>query len=325
MQDGSRNSKLRKRLLFFPDDTGSFLLAIGFRRMLETRETIMDGAFVPHAAIAALLSDYSLEVTTKDAIALAQTTPMLRKPSAVFLPWLPHDTPEARVGAAVCLRTAGFEPVVHVSARQLKDRESFATLLTELSARADVKRLLLVGGDRANAAGPFATVLQIIESGLLEAAGIRKVGIAGHPEGHPAVDTAILWQALQEKCDALAQRGIESEIVTQFSFDADGVLAWLAELRDRGLAIPVAIGIPGPASIRTLLRYAGRCGVGASAGVVAKYGFSLTKLIGKAGPEPFLHKLARGLAPERTGSVRAHLYPFGGFEETMTWLRNALP
>jgi methylenetetrahydrofolate reductase (NADPH) len=284
----------------------------------------MDGTIAGRTAIASFLSDFSLEVTAKDGVALARSLAGLRAPSAVFVPWLPNETAAARIAAAAALRHDGLEPVMHVSARQVLDEKSLAHFLAELSARAGVHRLLLVGGDMASAAGPFGSVLQIIESGVLEHAGIREVGIAGHPEGHPAVDTATLWQALHEKCAVLAARGIATEIVTQFSFDPDAVLSWLVELRARGIAVPVALGIPGPASIRTLLRYAARCGVGASASAVAKYGLSLTKLIGKAGPEPFLLKLTRGLAPERTGQVRAHVYPFGGFEDTIGWLRGAL-
>ncbi len=108
-------------------------------------------------------------------------------------------------------------------------------------------------------------------------------------------------------------------IVTQFSFDPDAVLDWLVQLRARGLDTPVRVGIPGPASIKALLRFAARCGVGASASVMKKYGISLTNLIGSAGPDKLVDSFARQL-DESHGPVRLHFYPFGGMVKTAEWI-----
>lgn len=110
-------------------------------------------------------------------------------------------------------------------------------------------------------------------------------------------------------------------IVTQFAFDADAMLAWLKELRARGHDHAVRIGVPGPAGIKTLARFAAMCGVGASAAVFAKYGISIGKLIGTAGPDKFVDRLAAGLGPEH-GPVRLHFYPFGGIGKTVGWIRD---
>jgi methylenetetrahydrofolate reductase (NADPH) len=48
--------------------------------------------------------------------------------------------------------------------------------------------------------------------------------------------------------------------------------------------VPVRLGIPGPAGIKTLMRFASGCGVGASTAVLAKYGISIGKLFGSVGP-----------------------------------------
>jgi methylenetetrahydrofolate reductase (NADPH) len=92
-------------------------------------------------------------------------------------------------------------------------------------------------------------------------------------------------------------------IVTQFGFDADRLLNWLKELRERGLDQAVRIGVPCPAGIKTLIRYAAFCGVSASASVLSKYGVSLGKLLGSAGPDKYVDRLAAGLGPEH-GAVR---------------------
>ena len=92
-------------------------------------------------------------------------------------------------------------------------------------------------------------------------------------------------------------------IVTQFGFDADRLLNWLKGLRERGLDQAVRIGVPCPAGIKTLIRYAAFCGVSASASVLSKYGVSLGKLLGSAGPDKYVDQLAAGLGPEH-GAVR---------------------
>ena len=126
---------------------------------------------------------------------------------------------------------------------------------------------------------------------------------------------------LVPQLDAIESRGMAPLIVTQFAFDADRVLDWLAELRRRGIDAPVRLGVPGPAGIKTLLRFAKRCGVGASASVMTKYGVSLSRLMGSAGPDRLVDSLAEGLGPQH-GPVRLHFYPFGGVARTVDWIND---
>ena len=108
-------------------------------------------------------------------------------------------------------------------------------------------------------------------------------------------------------------------VVTQFGFDPDALLGWLRQARARGIDCPIRVGVPGPAGIKTLLRFAARCGVGASASVMAKYGLSITNLIGNAGPDKLVDAFAAGLGDEH-GKVRLHFYPLGGLEKTVEWI-----
>jgi len=108
-------------------------------------------------------------------------------------------------------------------------------------------------------------------------------------------------------------------VVTQFSFDAGPVLRWIEQERAQGIDALIRIGIPGPASIKRLLGFAARCGVGASTSVMKKYGLSMTKLLTTAGPDALVRELAAGLDPAQHGSVLLHLYPFGGLKATAEW------
>ncbi len=129
------------------------------------------------------------------------------------------------------------------------------------------------------------------------------------------------WEVLASKCREIESRGMAPLIVTQFGFDPDAFLSWLKELRLRGIDAPVRIGVAGPAGIATLIRFAARCGVAASSAVMSKYGVSLSKLIGSAGPEKLVDTLAENLSPDH-GPMRLHFYPFGGLEKTVTWIND---
>jgi methylenetetrahydrofolate reductase (NADPH) len=179
--------------------------------------------------------------------------------------------------------------------------------------------VFLVAGAPPVPVGPFADTMSLLRTGLFERHGIKAVGIAGHPDGHPAMQAAELWAALNEKNREITDRGMAPLVVTQFGFDADPLLAWLGELRARGITAPVRIGVPGPAGIKTLLRFAAHCGVGATASVMSKYGVSLTKLLGTAGPDRLVDALDKGITPGH-GEVRLHFYPFGGLQRTVEWI-----
>jgi methylenetetrahydrofolate reductase (NADPH) len=127
------------------------------------------------------------------------------------------------------------------------------------------------------------------------------------------------WTVLEAKVREIESRGMAALVVTQFSFDPDACLAWLKELRARGINCPVRLGVPGPAGIKRLLAYAARCGVGASATVMKKYGISLTNLLGTAGPDKLVNDFTKGLSNEH-GRVRLHFYPFGGMTNTLEWI-----
>ncbi|OYY90332.1 MAG: 5,10-methylenetetrahydrofolate reductase [Sphingomonas sp. 28-66-16] len=264
---------------------------------------------------------YSLEITAKDIDALRAAAPAIAERTPVAITFLPGETMDARIAAAVAVRALGFEPMPHLSARRIGSLAELEQIVARTTAEAGAERMFLVAGDPPQPAGPFADTLSLLRTGLFERHGIKAIGIAGHPDGHPAMDTAGLWQALDDKRADIAARGMATLIVTQFGFDADPFLAWLRELRDRGIDAPVRIGVPGPAGIKTLLRFAMHCGVGASTSVMAKYGVSITQLLGTAGPDKLVDNLARGLGPDH-GAVRLHFYPFGGLARTVEWIGN---
>ncbi|MFF3205479.1 methylenetetrahydrofolate reductase [Streptomyces sp. NPDC002962] len=266
-----------------------------------------------------LLDDFSLEMTGKDVPKLEEARDTIPQGTRIHVTFLGNEDLRLRLDAARAVKRLGFVPVPHISARRLGSRDDFERFLAGLRADGTSDNVFLVGGDPAHPEGPYADALSLIGTGLLREYGVRHVGIAGYPEGHPAIDGTALWAALRDKHAALAAQPLEAGVITQFGFDADPVLAWVEEVRGRGVGLPIRIGVPGPAGVRRLMAYAARFGVGTSASVVKKYGFSLTNLMGTAGPDRFLRTLAAAHDPARHGELKIHFYTFGGLGATSDW------
>ena len=269
-----------------------------------------------------LFEDFSFEATSKDVAILGAVSYKIMPHKIIAVPYLPTETNEVRIAAASALVTGGFQPMPHFSARRIGSEAEFHTLLDGI-AKAGAKRCLIVAGDPAQPMGPFAESLALIETGAFEKAGIQTLGLAGHPEGHSTMSRDETFSVLARKSEAILKRGMKAEILTQFAFDADAVLRWLKDLRGRGINHPVRLGVAGPASLKTLLRFAALCGVASSASVIAKYGLSLTNLLGSSGPEKLIGRLLTELGPEH-GKVHLHFYPFGGTAKTLDWITEHL-
>lgn len=270
---------------------------------------------VPH------IDDYSLEMTAKDRDALDIAAPYIAPRTQIAVTFLPNESIDHRIDAAQHIRQLGFEPMPHLSARRIRSREELFAMIERLTARASVKRVFLVAGDPPEPQGPFEDTLAMLSTGVFEGNGIETVGIAGHPEGHPILNETRLTQFMERKLSAIADRGMESLIVTQFVFDPDRLLSWLKSVRAKGILSPVRLGVPGPASVQRLLRYAAFCGVGASTAVLKKYGISLTNLLANAGPGELVDALLAQHAVDLR-PYNLHFYPFGGLEATVRWINN---
>ena len=251
-------------------------------------------------ALAQLLGDYSLEMTAKDVEKLEEAADVVPPGTHISVTFLPGEDFAMRV------KRLGFLPVPHLSARRIKSQEELAQILDAVTNDIGTDHVFVVAGDPPRPEGPYEDALAIIDSGLLKQAGIRNVGISGYPEGHPDITREKLDRAMLDKQASLREQGLDFAIMTQFGFDAVPVFAWLEKIRAAGVHAPARIGVAGPASVKTLLRFAARCGVGASAKVMSKYGTSILNLLNTAGPDPIIKELAAGLHPAVNGEVRLH-------------------
>ena len=246
----------------------------------------------------------------------------LPRGASVYVPFLPRGRWRDTVAACERILSARMKPVPHLLARGLRSAAELDARLSELDG-AGVDSLLLVAGDRAEAAGPYPDAPAVLDSGLLAEHGFRSLGVAAHPEGHPFVDRGRLDSALSRKMEYAAATGTRMWVVTQFGFSPAPFLNWLARIEDAGCTLPVRIGVPGPARLHTLTIYAARCGIGPSARFLRRRPGAM-RLAGRWSPDVVAAPLARHLAANPgTTLAGIHLFTFGGLKASADWLRAA--
>ena len=212
----------------------------------------------------------------------------------------------------------GFEVVPHLSARMTLDREHLAGMLERIDKR-EIGHAFVVGGD-ADQRGEFYDGLQLLEAMSEIGHGLTRIGIPCYPEGHHVIPDANLWEALSEK------QQYADYMVTQMCFDPTAISEFIRTSRERGITLPVLIGLPGVAPIHRLATIAARIGVGQSVRFLSHHTSLLGRLVRPGGYAP--DELIRRLGPtimDSAADIRGfHIYTFNQVETTEEWRRRML-
>lgn len=222
-----------------------------------------------------------------------------------------------RLAAIDALCAAGLRPRPIISTRRIRSRGELRQLLDELLGQRGLKQVLVVGGDPDTAAGPYATALDLLRSSELATAGLEGIMLPGFPDSHPSLRGPALLDLLAHKAEAVQALGAAAEITTQLCLDPHRVLEWIAEARNRGITVPIRVGVPAPSSVEQLARFAALCRVPMTDRDIDEQGWLGAN--GRTDPGAFLTTLGAGLAPE-LGPVGLHLYPLGNLPGALGWV-----
>ena len=268
-----------------------------------------------------LLRSYSIELNPGESKTIQVAAECLEPGTEVSLAWIPGANPMDMVAPAEKLKRAGHFPMPHVCARHLESAPQLQRLAARLSD-VGVDRILIVGGDRTKPAGPYDNSLAVMQTGVFQRAGIFRMAVGSFPEGNPHISEKVLNEALDAKVSFARTHGLQLSIITQFCFKAEPVIEWVRGVRERGIESPIRVGLAGPASVLTLIRYAVRCGIGNSLHVLTENP-SFAKVLGERGPEPIIRRLAASIGDgdgRLLGIAGLHFYIFGGFRKTLDWI-----
>jgi len=266
------------------------------------------------------MTGFTAETTPGSAAKIADYRVHLRPGTVVYITFLPGSDFNDTVATAKRLRDEGFQPVPHFAARSITSRAVFEDNLKRCVEEVGIDRVLTIAGAVANPLGEYNDSMQLLETGLFDKYGIKTIGLAGHPEGSPdmsdeAIAAAIKWKnGFAERSDA------ELHLVTQFAFEAAPIIAWDKALRAEGNALPIHIGVPGLATLKSLLAHARACGVGASMKVLSRQARNITRLLVVQAPDKLVRELAEYQASDPDcGISGVHMYPLGGLKRSAIW------
>lgn len=274
-------------------------------------------------AAGGFVDGYSIEVMPRTAARIDDFTALLPRGTRVYIAHIDGTGIEDMVATARRLRADGFPVMPHFPARIIRD----AAMLDEWILRyrdAGVDEALLLAGGVSSPAGDLTSSIDMMETGLFDRHGFRRLHVAGHPEGNRdidadwsgrALDAALAWkQAFRDRTDA------QMAIVTQFAFDAKPVVAWSERLAGAGITMPIHVGVAGPAKLQTLIRFALACGVGPSVRVLQQRAMDIRKLLLPYEPTGIVEDLAAYKARNPASLIAGlHLFPLGGIGNAAAW------
>jgi len=236
----------------------------------------------------------------------------LPEPAWLTVTGSPRHGPERTIALALRLAALGHTVTPHLTARMVRDAAHLDALLAAM-ARGPITDVFVIGGDASLPQGEYSSAGELLGMVRERASGIRTIGIAGYPEGHPAIDSATLVRALEEKSK------VADYITTQMCFDPEAVRRWVTRQRERGITLPILIGMAGKVSRGRLLELSVRIGVGPSLAFLRKQR-GLRSLIARSSTADRLYDaLAPTLDDPRLNIAGFHFFTFNRRIDTWQW------
>ena len=266
-------------------------------------------------AVAALLRRPLFElIPLRDALNRAEALPSR---SATTVTASPSHGIEATISLCEALIGAGHDATPHLAAHMFRDRPHLKEVLNRCRL-AGMSSAFVIGGD-AKDRGALHDGLALLRA--IEELGnpFTSVGVAGYPEGHPAIPEEHLIDAL------IAKQEHATHVTTQMTFDGDAIASWIDRIRGAGVTLPVHVGLPGAVKMRRLLRIAARIGVGGSLRYLRKNRQLIQLLFRKTfTSDRLLRSLGPTLTDPEANIAALHVFTFNQVEETVAWQRRVL-
>ena len=268
-----------------------------------------------------LCTNYSTEVTPAAAGKIERFDDLLPKGTHVYITSLPGSDYLEVVAVASRLAAEGMKPIPHLAARNIADVAQLKDFIERATGEAGVDSTLVIAGALDRPSGEFADSTHLLRTGLLEKHGITTIGVAGHPESCECCSDAELWAALAWKQEYARRTGLGANIVTQFAFEAEPFIDYDCSLTAKGFDLPLHIGVPGIANLKTLIGFAMSCGVGNSINFLKRQARNVSKLLQPSAPDKLLLDLAQHVASQpETSIAKLHMFPLGGIKKTAHWI-----
>ena len=272
--------------------------------------------------IKSLLQDYSIETTPNVYDKYGSFSGLVPLQNSIYVTYLPNEDAERIIGTSKKLIEEGYDVIPHLPARTIKNFSDLESFIGALSEKAGCKKILVIGGG-GNQKGNISSSMDVLKTELLSKFNFKYVGLAGHPDGNPDISDENMDKAIIEKNAFARNTDLKLYLATQFFFEASSLKNWENKLNLLDNNLEIHAGIPGPATLKTLVGYATSCGIGNSIRFLSKQAMNISKLVTTRTPDKLIADLAdyKELNPS-SKLVKLHFYAFGGIKKTSEWLHS---
>ena len=249
---------------------------------------------------------------------------------------IPHLPPGCSV-SVTCSPTKGIEPtlelsarlngdghhaVPHIAARLVEGRDHVEKIAARINEHA-ITEIFVVGGD-PDPVGPYVDGLSLMRDLLPLCHTVRTVGVPSYPDHHTVIPDAALDEALLAKQALIGELGLQGFSSTQMCFNVKTIEHWLVRQRDRGLELPIHLGVPGAVERTRLISLGTRLGIGSSLRYLRKNSGAILRMFSPASYDP--NKLIAPISrrADELNITALHLFTFNSIESTAAWQRKSL-
>ena len=267
------------------------------------------------------LSNSSIETTPNVYAKYGQFADLISKDNNIYVTYLPDEDMNKVINTSKKLSDEGYQVIPHLPARTIENYKMLEEYIKKLSEECGCTKILVIGGG-GKQIGEIKSSIEVLKTDLLSKYKFKEVGLAGHPEGNPDVKQADLDDAIIQKNEFSKNADFKMYLATQFFFESASLEQWETHLNKLNNTLEIHAGIPGPATLKTLLSYATSCGIGNSIRFLSKQALNITKLATTKSPDKLIYDLANyKINNPNTKLKKIHFYAFGGIKKTSDWLK----
>jgi methylenetetrahydrofolate reductase (NADPH) len=202
-----------------------------------------------------LLKKFSIETTPNVYDKYGSFKDLVPLKNSIYVTYLPNEDSRRVIDTSKKLTDEGYDVIPHLPARTIKDHSDLENYIGMLSEDAGCNKILVIGGG-GKQKGNISSSMDVLKTDFLSKFNFKEVGLAGHPEGNPDVTDNDIDKAIIEKNAFALNTDLKLYLATQFFFEVSSLEKWEKKLNHLENKLEIHAGIPGPATLKTLLGYA---------------------------------------------------------------------
>lgn len=250
----------------------------------------------------------SYEITTNSASKVNSFSDILPLNTEIYIPHIKSDDDFVPLIHRLILE--GMKPIPHMVVRNYDNMDQFQKRLEEISDLG-IRKILLLAGSSTEARGIIHDTFDVVDN--IDYKNITNVSVAGFPQGNLTNTMEVTTSILKTKLNILKDKGITTEIVTQFVLKSEPFISYIKHIREQGITDNIRCGIIAPTNPLNMAKMLHQIGFVEAANQVISNFSSIFKICTDYDPDKVIKEIYY---------PNIHIYNFGNFNKTVEWSKN---